>query len=494
MSTEHQQYSTDNQREAIRKYAEERNMVIIRTYTDSGKSGLRIEGRDALKQLILDVQNNDFDVILVYDVSRWGRFQDADESAYYEYICRREGIEVHYCAEQFENDGSPVSTIVKSVKRAMAGEYSRELSAKVFVGQCRLVELGYRQGGSAGFGLRRMLRDVTGQHKGLLETGEEKSIATDRVILVPGPQEEVDVVRWLYRAFAEENLSELKLATSLNERGIKTDLGRAWTSCTVHQILTNEKYISNNVFNKKSFKLKKKRVVNSPDMWIRGHFTFEPIVSSELHARVQRIIYARCRKFTNDELIDHLRKLLQREGRLSGPLIDAEVDMASCYVYRKRFGGLVQAYKLLSYEPETDCRYVETSRRLRRMRPRIVSESINSIRQFGGIVTRACSGIFDINGEFTVSVVIAQCTQSQSGAFRWRIRLDAKGRPDITVAVRMDAGNREPLDYYLLPSIVFNAGRIRLAGENALSLDMYRFNTLEFLFGMSKRARVTEDA
>jgi DNA invertase Pin-like site-specific DNA recombinase len=93
----------------------------------------------------------DFQAILVYDVSRWGRFQDADESAYYEYICRRAGIQVIYCAEQFENDGSPVSTIVKGVKRAMAGEYSRELSAKVFAGQCRLIELGFRQGGPAGY-------------------------------------------------------------------------------------------------------------------------------------------------------------------------------------------------------------------------------------------------------------------------------------------------------------------------------------------------------
>ena len=50
------------------------------------------------------------------------------------------GIQVDYCAEQFENDGSPPSTIVKSVKRAMAGEYSRELSAKVFAGQFRFIE------------------------------------------------------------------------------------------------------------------------------------------------------------------------------------------------------------------------------------------------------------------------------------------------------------------------------------------------------------------
>ena len=49
MSTEHQQYSTENQREIIRQYAERRGMVIVRTYTDAGKSGLRIDGRDALK-------------------------------------------------------------------------------------------------------------------------------------------------------------------------------------------------------------------------------------------------------------------------------------------------------------------------------------------------------------------------------------------------------------------------------------------------------------
>ena len=149
MSTEHQKYSTENQADAIRQYAERRGIEIVRTYADEGKSGLRLDGRDALKQLIDDVQSGaaDFSTILVYDVSRWGRFQDADESAYYEYICKRAGISVHYCAEQFENDGSPVSTIVKSVKRAMAGEYSRELSAKVFAGQCRLIELGFRQGG-----------------------------------------------------------------------------------------------------------------------------------------------------------------------------------------------------------------------------------------------------------------------------------------------------------------------------------------------------------
>src|SRR5438874_12602293 len=210
MSTEHQKYSTENQGEIIRRYAEQRGFTLVRTYEDSGKSGLRLDGRHALKRLIEDVRGGsvDFNAILVYDVSRWGRFQDADESAYYEYICRRAKIAVHYCAEQFENDGSPISTIVKGVKRAMAGEYSRELSAKVFIGQCRLIELGFRQGGSPGYGLRRMLRDVNGERKGMLNRGEQKSIQTDRVILIPGPPEEVEIVRWMYRTFVEERIVE----------------------------------------------------------------------------------------------------------------------------------------------------------------------------------------------------------------------------------------------------------------------------------------------
>ncbi|MFZ2300925.1 MAG: recombinase family protein, partial [Gallionella sp.] len=271
MSTEHQQYSTENQADKIREYAARRGIEIVKTYADAGKSGLSIEGRASLQQLIKDVETGvaDFQIILVYDVSRWGRFQDADESAYYEYICRRAGIQVTYCAEQFENDGSPVSTIVKGVKRAMAGEYSRELSAKVFAGQCRLIELGYRQGGPAGYGLRRVLLDQHGSIKSELTRGEHKSLQTDRVILMPGPEEEVRIVNLIYRWFIDEGLVETAIAIRLNDMKVRTDLDREWTRATVHELLTNEKYIGNNIFNRTSFKLKKVRVENTPDMWIK---------------------------------------------------------------------------------------------------------------------------------------------------------------------------------------------------------------------------------
>src|SRR5471030_1964220 len=88
MSTEHQQYSTSNQMDVIREYATRRNMEIVTVYSDEGKSGFSIQGRASLAGMIADVENKrtNFSCILVYDVSRWGRFQDADESAYYEYL------------------------------------------------------------------------------------------------------------------------------------------------------------------------------------------------------------------------------------------------------------------------------------------------------------------------------------------------------------------------------------------------------------------------
>ena len=185
MSTDLQQYSTENQLDKIKRYADQRGFEIVRVFEDAGRSGLTLNDRDGLQDLMRVVQSGaaDFEAILVYDVSRWGRFQDADEGAYHEHLCSRAGIRVHYCGEQFDNDGSIGSILLKNVKRVMAGEYSRELSVKVFAGQCRLVELGFRQGGPAGYGLRRQLIDEKRQPKAELRRGERKSLQTDRVVL-----------------------------------------------------------------------------------------------------------------------------------------------------------------------------------------------------------------------------------------------------------------------------------------------------------------------
>jgi len=134
MSTEHQQYSIDNQGIAIGHYADQNGFRVVSSYVDAGKSGLVLKKRDGLIKLLNDVSRGEqsFKAILVYDISRWGRFQDADEAAYYEFICKKAGYPIHYCAELFRNDNAMPNVIMKALKRVMASEYSRELSLKVY--------------------------------------------------------------------------------------------------------------------------------------------------------------------------------------------------------------------------------------------------------------------------------------------------------------------------------------------------------------------------
>lgn len=490
MSTEHQQYSTDNQSEAIRRYAEQRGYEIVQSYADEGKSGLNIGGRLALQKLLHDVEggHSDFTILIVYDVSRWGRFQDPDEAASYELRCRQAGVQVHYCAEQFENDGSIGSLIIKTVKRAMAGEYSRELSVKVFAGQANLIQLGYRQGGPAGFGLRRMLVDQSGHEKGLLGAGEHKSIATDRVILVPGPEHEIRVVGEVYQLFVERGLKEREIADELNGRGITTDLDRLWTRGSVHQILINEKYVGNNVWAKTSCKLKGAHVQNDPNDWVRADAAFQGIVPQAMFDAAQTIIAERSAKLSNEDMLERLAQILKLNGYLSGLIINETDDCPSSSSFRSRFGSLLRAYTLIGFTPDHDYRYLETNRKLREMHPEIIQSVIEGIVGVGGTVAHDPStDLLTINREFTASISIARCFQTGAGSLRWKLRLDTPLKPNLTVAVRMDDANSNPLDYYLLPRFDMREAVLRLAEYNGLSLDAYRFNSLRPFYQMAAR-------
>ena len=497
MSTDLQQYSTENQLDKIKRYADQRGFEIVRVFEDAGRSGLTLNDRNGLQDLMREVQSGaaDFEAILVYDVSRWGRFQDADEGAYHEHLCSRAGIRVHYCGEQFDNDGSIGSILLKNVKRVMAGEYSRELSVKVFAGQCRLVELGFRQGGPAGYGLRRQLIDEKRQPKAELRRGERKSLQTDRVVLALGPQEEIDQVRQIYAMFVDDGLSEQEIALRLNHERVPTDLGREWSRSSVHQILTNEKYIGNNVFNRVSFKLKQRRIVNSRESWVRAEGVYPSIIERALFDRARSIIDARSNHYSDEQLLPLLQTILKEEGSLSGLAIDERSDMPSSSAYRHRFGSLIRAYSLIGYIPDRDYRYVEINRTIRAAYPQLLDEIVAGFEAAGGSVARdESTQLLSINGDFTAAVVIVRALTTTSGSLRWRIRLDTGLVPDLTVAVRLDASNSSPSDYYVFPSIDLNITLLKLAEDNAFSLDAYRFDSLDFLYSLAGRCLIGEAA
>jgi DNA invertase Pin-like site-specific DNA recombinase len=471
MSTEHQQYSIDNQRTAIEAYAIARAITIVATYEDNGRSGLTLSGRPSLRRLIADVVagQDAFDTILVYDVSRWGRFQDADESAHLEFLCRLAGVQVEYCAEPFANDGTPFASICKVVKRALAAEYSRELSAKVYAGKQRLITLGYRQGGSAGYGLRRCLIDPSGNRKGLLACREYKSIATDRVILVPGPPEEVAVVKRIYHDYTKHGMGSSAIASALNGEGVRSESGRPWSEAVVKRVLTSEKYVGDSVWGRASAKLQTRHRPNPPEMWTRVAGAFEGIVSRPLFEKAQRVRAERAHHPTDEQVIARLRRIHAKHGAITTRLIKAD-GLLGTNAIRKRFGGLISAYGLVGFRPSRNIDFISINGAARRLRDATAQALLEGVYAQGGTIERlrgACR--FRINGEIVASVAVAQQRRSQRGNPRWQIK-QGGSNDDLTIAVLMDGRQERARAYYFFPRSHLGRGQL-LAIRNPVHVD-----------------------
>jgi hypothetical protein len=245
------------------------------------------------------------------------------------------------------------------------------------------------------------------------------------------------------------------------------------------------------VYNRTSFKLKKRRVRNPPGMWIRSNGAFTSIVQPTLFEAVRRIVQDRARRFSNEELLDRLSTLLRATGWLSGLIIDERDDMPSSSVYRTRFGRVIKAYQLVGFSPGRDFDYIEINRVLRRLHLDVMQETVRTIGASGGSVyVDPDTDLMVVNEEFTTSIVIARCSTSATGIRRWKLRLDTSLRPDITLGIRMDGENRLPLDYYLLPRIDVPCTALRLAESNGFWLDAYRFDALEAFFDLAARTRL----
>jgi DNA invertase Pin-like site-specific DNA recombinase len=353
MSTEHQQYSIDNQADAIARYAAQRGFRIVKTYSDAAKSGLQLKNRDGLKQLLREVVEGqqEFCAVLVYDVSRWGRFQDTDEAAHYEYLCKSAGVPVHYCAEMFANDNSFPALIQKTLKRMMAGEYSRELSVKVKTGLTRLARLGYKVGGTAPYGLRRQLLDKQGRPKQILEYGERKSLVEEHVTFVPGPPAEVAVMRRIFNEFVNERHSPKTIAASLNREGIPFLHGRRWLGGTIRIMLQNLHYMGMQVWGRTTEFLSSPTKRLPVEQWAICANAFQPIISPELFLRAQQV-FANCTfRLSDDQLLQRLKQTLEAHGRLNADIIDKSQLCPGTTAYFRRFGNLQNAYERIGYNP-----------------------------------------------------------------------------------------------------------------------------------------------
>lgn len=370
MSTERQTYSLQYQSAHNAAYALAHGFEIVRTYQDAGVSGLRLNGREGLKALLADVIGDrpPFAAVLVYDVSRWGRFQDIDQGAHYEFVCREAGVEIVYTAEPFQNDGDLGGVIVKHLKRAMAAEYSRDLSAKIVKAQRGLAQAGFWMGGPAGYGLRRLAVTPDREPLGRMEPGEHKALKGCRSVLVHGPDHEVETVRRIYSLFLTGGLRIPAIAAQLNREGVPAEDGGPWSSNRVRQVLTNEKYAGAFHCRKSSHVLGHPRHARRRRDWVRVAGSVEPIVSPATFEAVQRQFRRpRSAKASDAELLEDLRRVLRDHGRISRSLLDAHPETHCGATVVKRFGGLLNALRQVGVEPSR--RQLAADATARRARP-----------------------------------------------------------------------------------------------------------------------------
>ena len=353
VSTRRQERSLAVQAAANRGYADAEGLEIVRTYTDAGVSGLRLKRRAGLRALLRDVLSGaaDYTVVLVHDVSRWGRFQDPDEAGHLEFVCRQAGVSVVYTEGGFRNDGSIGSGVVKQIRRAMAAEFVRELSRKTRSAHRRVGEQGYWTGGSCAYGLRRALAGLGGEPGFVYESGQAKGAVSRRTILVAGPPMEVATVRRIFDLFVDAALPMRRIAEVLNSEDRPAKDGASWTETRVRNVLNDETYTGVRVVGRYTSELGRFR--STPRAaWRRVRVISPVLVTPERFAQARARIADDQRSGSDAALIEELRGVLARHGRLSYGIIERDRLAHSAGVYARRFGSLAAAYAKAGYTPD----------------------------------------------------------------------------------------------------------------------------------------------
>ncbi|HEV7767820.1 MAG TPA: recombinase family protein [Thermoanaerobaculia bacterium] len=294
--------SLEVQGEILRAAAERLGFVIVAIFRESASG--RTDDRTEFRRLMDCVTSGaaEFDVILVRDVSRWGRFDNIDESAYHEFVCLRHGVAVVYVEEEF--DSSPYGAIQKMIKRFMAAEFSREKSRIISRGKERAASLGYRSGGSAPYGMKRVLVERSGAVLQDLPPGVQKVVSNLKVKMAPANDDTAEVVRRMFRMLVDDDMSVAAIATRLNAESIPAPRGGRWHHTMVLYVLKNEIYAGTIVLRPASGNL------------IRVERAHSPVISPAIFAAAQERIAALAHGpiASREKLLTEARSAVERCG------------------------------------------------------------------------------------------------------------------------------------------------------------------------------------
>jgi DNA invertase Pin-like site-specific DNA recombinase len=392
--------SLEVQEQILRAFAKEREIEIVYVFRDSA-SGTTVHDRPEFMEMVRRITHrHNFEAVLVRDVSRFGRFLDPDESAYWSYLFELHGVNTVYVEEMFTDDMSPLAGLVKSARRVMAAEFSREKSRVISRSQERVTRLGFLRGGPPPFGMKRVMVTRAGEPIQDLKHGEWKSLSTHRTKLAPGEPADVAIVREIFRRYADGE-SIVDISEWLNAKCIKAARGGRWYCATVAAILRNPAYIGHAVFRRKQ---RPSIVTGSPSRpTIEQPGSYVPIVDLDIWNAVRARHDSATRQQSNQDLAADLRRAYETCGFLGKKMTAPLVTLASWATYRTRFKGMHDGALLTAYGDEVE----------------LLRESIVKLLTGCADVTQTGVWDYDVEGATRLRVTFAFKRLGQNGAY-WR--------------------------------------------------------------------------
>ena len=324
-----QENSVPLQRDFVREFLKKHDVELIHEEKDEGVSGLtanRPGFQRLLNDWILNPSAPAFDYVVYYDVSRQGRFEDADEAGHYEFQCKQMGKQVIYARRGFPTDEQKgMSQVQTAFERWMSFKYSEKLSEDVIRGCLNISSQGYSVGGHAPYGFAQLLLSADNRTPiRIMRDGEHKSVANERITFVPKNDDTTETVKNIFRYFFEEKLGLEQIVDELNRKGVLSFSGGTWNKGKIFRILTNPAYKGTLLYNKTWGRLKRKRRRNPLSDFIIFPNAFPAIIEPNLFDKAQEQLYwllpskyqkgSRIISKAKTDVLRELRGLLEKKG------------------------------------------------------------------------------------------------------------------------------------------------------------------------------------
>lgn len=218
--------SIDAQLRAIREYAKKNGAIVVQEYIDRAHTATT-DQRPAFQQMITDAKRGAFNWVIVHKLDRFSR--NRYDSVFYRRELKIFGVELRSVLENL--DGSPESVLLESLLEGINEFYSRNLAREVQKGKKENALQAKHVGGIPPLGY----------------------VVNPQTMLLELDLFEAQAVKLIFQLYLE-GAGYTEIIDTLNRKGYRTKRGNPFGKNSIYEVLRNEKYCGNYIYNKSAAK------------------------------------------------------------------------------------------------------------------------------------------------------------------------------------------------------------------------------------------------